>query len=365
MKMMRRYDIYDRLIKKMLLLFLVLVVTAAGFSGFFSKWAFRDGSASMGIEAVLDGTAERPFVYRQLLPQIAKRTVLILPDKARDKLSDNLEKRKPMESIYSRAQVAKEYNVEYYLVFLFSYGCFFAAIWQLRILLGDLLHDKAAGTLTALLFALLMPFLEQVGGYYYDFPELLFMTLGAKYALRGNWLALTLVIPLAVVNKEAYFFFLPTLYPFAKAKLGKKQAVIFMLAGVLLAGLTYLYIKSFYTGNPGGMVQFHLMNHIKEFAKISTYFLTSTTYGLPLGSRMFFLHVIFTLWISWHAWKSLTDDLKQHVKIALVINIPLYWLFCYPGELRNLSLLYISFCVLLTCYIHNVLKDYYLSANVK
>jgi hypothetical protein len=53
------------------------------------------------------------------------------------------------------------------------------------------------------------------------------------------------------------------------------------------------------------------------------------------------------IWVVWRSWRLLPGWLKRHAQIAAVINIPLYLLFCQPGEFRDLSLLFISFLLVL------------------
>src|SRR5690349_7207381 len=56
-------------VSKVFLVFICFFVSAVSFGGFFEKWNFRDGTTFSGM-AVVEGTAKRPFVYRQLLPAI-------------------------------------------------------------------------------------------------------------------------------------------------------------------------------------------------------------------------------------------------------------------------------------------------------
>ncbi len=354
-------DRWNRIVKDLMLYFLIVLAVSASFCGFFSKWSFRDdGGQTFGIEAMIEGSAKRPFVYRRLLPETAKAIVSVIPSRAKEKLSANLEERKPVESVYARARVPQKFILEYHLMMVFCFLFFLASIFVLRSVLIDIRNDPVAGTLGALLFALLIPFFEQIGGYYYDFPELLFMMLAVRYALRGNWPLLCALALLATVNKESYFFFIITLYPFLRRYYSVKKSCILTMAEMFLSGMVYLGIKSMYSGNLGGMVELHFMDHLGELFKLKTYFITSTTYGLPLGSQMFFLHVIFVLWIVKSGWEKLPEYWKLHAKIATVLTIPLYWLFCAPGELRNLSFLYVVFSVLLTDYIHCSIKQLYL-----
>ncbi len=55
---------------------LFVVSAAASFNGFYGKYHFReyglDAYPVTEVNKMLDGTADRPFVYRQMLPQIAR-----------------------------------------------------------------------------------------------------------------------------------------------------------------------------------------------------------------------------------------------------------------------------------------------------
>jgi hypothetical protein len=43
--------------------------------------------------------------------------------------------------------------------------------------------------------------------------------------------------------------------------------------------------------------------------------------------------------------------MKRHAQIAAMINVPLYFLFCLPGELRDLSFLYVALVLLIAANI--------------
>jgi hypothetical protein len=49
----------------------------------------------------------------------------------------------------------------------------------------------------------------------------------------------------------------------------------------------------------------------------------------------------------WRAWPFLPRAIQLHAQIAALINIPLYLLFVQPGKLRDLSMLYIAFVLVL------------------
>jgi hypothetical protein len=89
---------------------------------------------------------------------------------------------------------------------------------------------------------------------------------------------------------------------------------------------------------------------------LGSYFYTTSIYGLPLGEGMFLPHMICVIWIVRKAWHHLTDAWKKHAKIALVINGILYFMFVLPNEIRDLSLLYVSFMILTAFFIRDVIQ---------
>jgi hypothetical protein len=48
-------------------------------------------------------------------------------------------------------------------------------------------------------------------------------------------------------------------------------------------------------------------------------------------------------WTVWRAWRHLPVEIRRHGQIAAVINIPMFFLFCSPAEMRDFSMLYIVF----------------------
>jgi hypothetical protein len=69
---------------------------------------------------------------------------------------------------------------------------------------------------------------------------------------------------------------------------------------------------------------------------------TQETYGVRLINTFSVLPIALLVWTVWRAWKKLPLAVKRHAQIAAAINIPLYFLFCAPGELRDLSMLYVA-----------------------
>ena len=391
----------DKIINKFMVIFLIFTMSAASFEGFFVKWTFRDDS-KFSFQAILDGSAHRPFVYRQLIPIKVTGITDILPEHSKTKIIEKLEEHNLLNDKFKQVHLEPEYMLEYYFAYAIAFLCMFFSTLVWRKLCTEITGDSLAGTAAALIFALVFPLFETVGGYFYDLPELLFFSLAALFAWRGTWWALILITPFAELNKEAFLFFLITLYPILRRTQTVKKSTISIGASVLIAGLTYLVIHSMYDINPGGTVKIHYEEAISNILPLLTcvviyfaqknikaidtsrkriafvicsiaaaclivpsftkffncYFRFGHTYSVASGERIFLPHLLMIFWIVKNTWKKVPIYWKRHTFIALVINIPLWLLFCSPGELRNLSMLYPSFILMVCIYLSQKFKDY-------
>jgi hypothetical protein len=342
---------FDRIMPKLMLLFVMVIVTAAAYQGFFAKWQFREDVSAWGIESIMDGTGQRPWVHRQLLPITTKVIVAELPDMIKNKLETS----QFIEQHYIKAAPPADYHAEYVLLYSMCYLAFLASSIVLAIILTEVTGNKAAGVLGAMLFTIMFPLLETNGGYYYDFFEVLFFALAVYLSMHGKWGLLIIMAPIAEINKESFLFFIPMLYPFLRRRLSSRQCCFIIMVGVVLSGLAYMWIKQQYVGNPGDIAINHGIAHFYDLFNWHSYFEREINYSIPTGARMFFLYIIMVGYIVLKTWCKLPGWWKLHAKIAVTIQLPLYILFCALGELRNLSLLYMIFCVMLSLYIREEL----------
>lgn len=338
---------------KILLAFIFYTVAAASFNGFFAKWTFQDFDERYSFEEMYAGTAHRPFVHRQLIISIAKTIRSSVPEKTQEKFIAHLERHNYIADTYKNSEVSQRYIIEYHLVYSISFICLLCTMFILRKICLEITDNKFSGILTPCLFALIFPILETAGGYFYDFSEIFFFALVTFFALKGCWIALILIAPIAEYNKESFLFFIVTLFPLLAAKLGNKKTFFALTTAIFLSGLVYLYVKSLYAGNPGGSTEIWLYSHLNEI--FNGWTKTEITYGVIFGRGMFLPHVLLVAWLIKCTWKKLSSMWKNHIKIAASINIPLYIIFCWPGELRNLSLLYISFIAMLSIFINDLI----------
>lgn len=349
---MRKFQ-FDKLAAKVTFVFLCYMVAAASFGGFFEKWAFRDGMAYSAIE-MMEGESKRPFVYRQLLPATANLINAIVPQQLNDKfvsvLSADPMKRNFIYRYFSNAKDSTnpEYMLRYYVLFMLCFASYFFGVLALRAVCLEFYPDKVAATLAAFSLALIFPMLTTEGGYMYDMAELLFMALAVLLAAKGRIFLLALVVAIATFNKESFLLFVFALYPFIRARYRLKTT---LGIGTLLLGISAavnLGVKFYYADNPGGFVVNQLPEHIYWLLDPRSYFLFEVNYGAVTTKGFNVIHLIIVAFIVRSAWRFLSPVLRQHVLIAAAINIPFFIVFCYQGELRNLSMLFVGFTIMIS-----------------
>lgn len=196
-------------------------------------------------------------------------------------------------------------------------------------------------------FVLAFPYLETVGGYFYDGMELAFLSAAVLATLKGRYIVLLVLAALATYNKESFFFFLPTLYPLLRFSTGKKQTVAVLLPAMLISGAINFLTKINYVSNDGGAAEFHLWTNLGNYLLPWAYRQIEVTYGMPGPHGTFFLTLIVCLLVIIRAWPFVPKMFRLHIILCMLINLPLFVLFCATGELRNLSFLYVGFVVCL------------------
>ena len=332
------------------LLILFVVASAASFSAFYQKWHFREAGVrgyDPGVEFgnMIDGTARRPYIYRQLMPDTANTIVRVLPLQT---ISRHIPARLSQKISVAFDLGSKAYPVQYLIVYILTYLSALAATFALYGVCRAADLSPPLAVFTAIIFIVLFPLFGVKGGYFFDYPELLFMALAFSIALRFEWWWLVPIAALGTWNKESFLVFVLTLYPILRRRYSRSRSImaVSILAAICIA--VYLPIRAHFAHNHGGTVERHLAEHLTFFLHP---FLLDTwvdrTYDLMFPALSSPLGTLLLIWTIWRVWRFLPTWLKRHAQLAALINFPLYFLFCMPGEFRDLSMLYITFLLIL------------------
>jgi hypothetical protein len=345
-KELRRAQLFHR----MCLLVLFVVASAASFSSFYEKWHFREAGVR-GYDPVaqfgtmINGTASRPYIYRQLVPDIANGLTRVLPVEA---ISRRMPERAKQKIAVAFDLQTKAYPVQYLIVYIVTYLSALLSVFALYLVLKAADLPPPVAVFVPVIFMLLFPLIGVKGGYFFDYPELFFMAIAVWIALKFDWWWIIPVAALGTWNKESFLLFMFTLYPLLRRRYSRVVSLIAVGVLVAVCALVYLPIRLQFAHNPGGTVEWHLRDQIAFYLHpftIDTW--VDRTYDLMFPALSSPIPTLLLIWTVWRAWRHLPQWLKRHAQIGAVINVPLYLLFCQPGEFRDLSLLYVSFLVVL------------------
>lgn len=330
-------------------LIVLLLAAAASFNGYYDKWGFREapGGERFTAERMLGNTAERPFVYRQmngwLTNRIADATPAAVKSTAQGLAVENGRSKLGPDRVASA-------SADWFWRYTILYGLTFAQWLAAVVVLYRLCRRFAgppAGLAATVTFALLFPVLLTEGGNYYDFPELLFFAAATTCAVRGWLVPLAVIALVGTTNKETMVFFLPALVPFVAARLGPARALAACGALSVAAAGVYLLIRASFAGNPGGAFELHLFNNIGFYLNPLKLFGMEETYGVPLFRGYGLVILLFMGLVVRSGWREAPPALRQHLMLAALINAPLFFALAYQGEMRNLSLTFVGWTLLL------------------
>lgn len=320
-----------------------VLVASASFNGYYQKWALNDGKPRYSIEAMLDGSASRPFVYRQLLPDVANFIDEHIPDKVDYALERAIFKDGELRTkIEAPLASDSDYIWRYHAVYYAAFFSLLVACFALRRLFLSAGFSPFGSAVAPAFVVGFLPIFQTGGGFFYDLPEVMFMALAAAIAWRGHWLLLIPLSVLATWNKEAFLFFIITLYPLLRVRLSRVTAGLAVVLSLGTSGATYLLIRQRFSDNPGGAAEWHLFDALKFYTNPIELLKVEVNYGV-LGPKSYGVVALGLIGlIVLKGFSGLPTPLRQHLALALMVNLPLFIMLCYPGEMRNLSMLYLS-----------------------
>jgi hypothetical protein len=341
-------------------LLIYMAVSASVLNTFMQTRSFREGSTEFGFTKMLDGSADRPYVHRQLVPIIANYAAGLVSPEAQPAFVERyldpyrLKQLYFEKSKYHMKQTVEVwspgYAIKYHIVYLILFLSLLGTLYCLRALIPYVCpRENPLTPFVPVLFILLLPLSFMHGSYYYDFVELLFLSLLLLTAIKGYYAWWLLFLPLAVLNKESNIL-VPFLYVVIMVGNSSKwRSRLFIVFSFILSMGIYYFIKHKYSLNPGGTVMWQLRKNIDFWLNPETYFLWHDFYApmilFPRGLNIILLAVLASL-LFWQ-WGEKPLFAKRLFVVAMLINIPLFILFCWQDEMRNLSFLFLPVYLLI------------------
>jgi hypothetical protein len=348
---------------------LFFVAAAASFHGFYDKWHFhepgvvygagRPGEPRLGLDDILDGTADRPFVYRQFLPTLANWIDRGVPDGVRNRLYLRVRGDDRTIDIMHGSPMARNprYFFRYLIIYLATFLFSWLAVFAMYLVCKAIGLSEAACIFAPVTMILLFPYFLSIGGYFYDYGELAFFALAVWMALKFDWWWMLPLVALATWNKESFLFIVVTLYPLLRARASRHRAITGTAVLAVTSAAVYSRVHVQFSQNGGGTVTNQWRNQLQYLLHGKHFFDWEKTYGIPGVTAFTIVPLAIIAWIVWRAWPRLPKEIRRHSQIAAAINFPLFAFFCAPQEIRNLSMMFMLFFLSLAVNIASFTQD--------
>ncbi|HET8704979.1 MAG TPA: hypothetical protein VFM46_01655, partial [Pseudomonadales bacterium] len=300
-----------------------------------------------------------PFAYRVLTPWLIREAVDAIPPSVVSKMNitkDGEPRRlEAMERTRWNGHSIPVFVVSYLLVWLLN----FSLLYNWRALFKAYGFSPAMSDLAPALSALIVQILFAKSGYIYDYPELLFFSLGLLLFKQQKWLAYYLVFALAVLNKETALlmgaYFVPFLF-------GQTRRFVSHAAIHALIALPILFVIRWWLRERAGVeAEFHLFNNLRFLASSEPWFkfVGVFAYQLPSPRGFNFLNILIFVLPVWWCRKIIDKALLYPFLIMLLCLFPLFIVFGNTDEFRVFVPAVPVFMLLYAKTIQQLFKQHY------
>jgi hypothetical protein len=342
---------------------LFFLLAAASFGGFYTKWHFREagvpggaglyGDQRYGLAEILDGTAARPYVYSQFIPTVANWLDRTVPQSTKDWIYGNIQDTTPIQNAIATSKLAGDpkFFFRYWTVYTLIFLSAWLAVVAMYLVCKALGAPRLVCLLAPSIVILLFPWIETLGGYFYDYPDLAFLALAVWISLRYPWWLLIPVVALGAWNRESFILIIPALYPLLRQRTSRPQAITAIAAmavtGIaVIAGLYHQFHQNY-----GFMLASRWRVQLSYFVYPAHYFKMEATYGIPFFRLYSVIPYILMVWTVWRGWRRLPKVIQRHAQLAAAMSFPYCFLFCMPAETRELSALYIALLLIIAVHL--------------
>ena len=279
------------------------------------------GDPNSKLSDLVTGTAHKPYVQRALLPLLTRTVLAALPSDWQTSLRENLIRIPKVRKEMSRLGWEVNFLPEYIVVLLFAYVSLLCIPVVLRRLwkLAYETDDALTNLVPILVLFLLVPLFSTGPHYVYDFPAMLFFSMGFVFVLERRWLYFYPVFVIGCLNKETMIFLMPFyIILFWRKEPGQKLLLNAVAQFGLFAIVKWIIDFSF-SQNPGESLEFHL------YANLHTVLL-GYSWSTLLG-------VLFAGGLVFYDFPNKPQPLRHSVFLILVFG-GLIFCFGLVGELR-------------------------------
>lgn len=351
---MNRFNIdFSKWMRFGILWIVLLSCTANVCNSFFIKWGFRENTDYAALASVIDGTAYQPYVYRSAVPRLVDKAISHVDEDTQEKIFKKIERSNLLKNHFFNgvpdaewtARLALDYHAMYFLVAL----SFLGILIYLRKIFFHFKEGFSGSLLAVIIFSGLYPLLFSHGAYFYDFFELLGLTVSTYYFLKNRKLLATIILVLTAFNKEtAFVAAFGFLFLHEKDYPLNKRLFYFALQLAACLYIRHLIIAP-YTSNTDSMLHLNLFRNLAYWLNPVSYLKFLDNFGIGIYIPAIHNILIVSWLIIWvkMGWESLPQMLKKYAFAIFIPNLMLFITFGNRDEFRNMSLSLIAFYIIL------------------
>lgn len=267
-------------------------------SGFVLLRFLTPSSAHIGInqyEAALfldlvEGTADKPYVYRLLLPLLVRVTSGLAPDAIHLFLRERVAGSENLEFLFRVFQWETEAALEYATATLLLWASLigFGHVAARLVALGCSIRIRA-GVLPLLSSALLLGLLPlfKYASYAYDPPQLFLFTMALFLLASSQLRAFSVIFVLCCLNKETALLLIPIFAWFHHKNLPRNRYLSQLTQLIASFVGTKLLLTLWFYSNRGSAVELHLLDHNLRWLLEELNWTHVSVIGLLLGLMLY------------------------------------------------------------------------------
>lgn len=336
-----------------LLSLVYVIVAAVVLDAFMGKWGFRGDAPNHGFVPMLEHTAERPFVYRVLSPAVVNTAADLVPATALRAWMPWLMRETPLLRYRAPFESwSPEKALKWHVAYAYLFACLLAALFAARGLTRasvpatPLFADYAPAVAL-----LLLPLTFLRGGYFYDFPELMFLFACSLCAATGRTLPYYALFVLAILNKESNALIVTIFTAFTASRLPRRQWLTHAACQLAIGAALVIALRFVFRDAGGGATQPWFPLNVLFFLSPEWYAKFFAPYAplipVPRGINLISLALV-AFAVLWH-WPARPPELRRLFLLSAGVTFPLYLLFGFLDEIRALSLVFPAI-YLLACH---------------
>ncbi len=333
----------------MLLFFYALAASQAMWS-FSYKWTTIESHPQYSLEKTLAGSTPKPYAYRILIPRTINLLVGIIPDAVAKPLLER--SRAALEATIGAdaARFDDRRTQAYGLILQLNFVLLFCTLILLRQLARSLIDNADKSPLIVDIAPILFELLLTVSyrshnGFIYDHFELFALTLYLYLVSKSRYFAALLLLVFSVLNKETAIFFpvfgaiIRWRQGFSSSSFDNKRV---FFREIIVVTVCFAVVRIMFQDHPGQATEWHFSGNVAFWLSLEPWIALTTPHlqvlPMPKPSNIILLAPMLLVVLGY--WSKKPAILKQLLLAAFFINAPLFLLFSYRDEFRNLSLLF-------------------------